>query len=176
MESKKAVRARLRVRPPVIAEESAAVSDHLRHWLADQPPSRILVYLPMPGEVDVTSVVDDRHDWYTTRTPGGRAPLTVHPYGARRERHPFGYEHPVAESEALDPRQLDIVLTPALSFARNGKRIGWGMAYYDGLFAAAGDVVAVGVTLERLLVDDLPTEPHDRAMDWLATDGGVYRP
>ncbi|MFP5332726.1 MAG: 5-formyltetrahydrofolate cyclo-ligase [Acidimicrobiia bacterium] len=173
---KASVRAALRNRPPVTSDESAAVTHHLRLWLADQPPSKVLIFLPMPGEVDVTGVVDERHDWYTTRTPGGRNPLTVHPYDAPRETHRFGYEHPVAHAPRLEPSELDIVLTPSLSFARTGDRIGWGMGYYDGLFAAAGDVIAVGITLERLLVDDLPTECHDRRMDWLATDRGVYRP
>ena len=173
---KAAIRGALRDRPPVTSTESLTVAAHLREWLAGQPPSKILVYLPMPAEVDVTSVVDDRHEWYTTRTPGGRRPLTVHPYDAPRETHRFGYEHPVAEATRLDPGLLDIVLTPSLSFARTGDRLGWGMGYYDGLFAVAGDVIAVGITLERLLVDELPTESHDRRMDWLATDRGVYRP
>lgn len=173
---KAATRAALRDRPPATAEESEAVAAHLRRWLDGRPRSKILIFLPMPGEVDITDVVDDRHDWYTTRTPGGRHPLTVHRYDAPRETHRFGYEHPVADAEELDPKELDIVLTPSLSFARTGDRLGWGMGYYDGLFARAGQVVAVGITLERLLVDELPTEPHDRRMDWLATDRGVYRP
>lgn len=173
---KAATRAALRDRPPVTAQESEPVASHLRRWLADLPSSRILIYLPMPGEVDITGVVDDRHDWFTTRTPGGRHPLTVHAYDAARETHRLGYEHPVADAERLDPSDLDIVLTPSLSFARTGDRLGWGMGYYDGLFAEAGDVIAVGITIERLLVDELPTESHDRRMDWLATDRGVYRP
>lgn len=173
---KVAVRATLKGRPAVTAGESNLVAVHLRTWLADQPPSRVLVYLPMPGEADVTSVVDERHRWYTTRTPGGRHPLTVHPFESPREIHRYGYEHPVADADRLDPADLDIVLTPSLAFARTGDRIGWGMGYYDGLFAAAGEVTAVGITLERLLVDTLPVERHDRRMNWLATDRGVYRP
>jgi 5-formyltetrahydrofolate cyclo-ligase len=173
---KAAVRTALQDRPPATPDESAAVTAHLQRWLEAQPPSRVLVYLPMPGEVDVTQAVDERHRWFVTRTPGGRRPLTVHPFEAPREIHRFGYEQPVADSERVEPSSLDIVLTPSLSFGRDGSRIGWGMGYYDGLFAAAGPgVTAVGITLDRLLVDSLPTEPHDRWMDWLATDSGVER-
>lgn len=158
------------------AGESAAVVEHLRLWMDERSPSRVLVYLPMSGEVDVTSVVDERHRWFVTRTPGGSRPLTVHPYEAPRETHRFGYEQPVAEAPRVEPSSLDVVLTPALSFGRDGSRLGWGMGYYDGLFATAGpEVIAVGITLDRLLVDGLPTEPHDRWMDWLATDSGVRR-
>lgn len=170
---KAAVRRALQNRPPVTPAESARVVRHLRPWLAERDPSRVLVYLPMAGETDVTGVVDDRHHWYVTRTPGRGAPLTVHPFDAPREIHRLGYEQPVADSETIEPAELDVVLTPSLSFARDGSRIGWGMGYYDRLFASAPDVVAVGITLERLVVDFLPTEEHDRRMDWLATDSGV---
>jgi 5,10-methenyltetrahydrofolate synthetase len=149
------------------------VAGHLRAWLDARPPAHVLVYLPMPGEVDIRSVVDLRHSWYVTRTPGGDQPLTVHAFGAPREIHRLGYEQPVAGSQTIDPRFLDIVLTPALSFDRHGNRIGWGKGYYDGLFASAPQVNAVGVTVDRLVVERLPTEPHDRTMDWLATDSGV---
>ena len=163
---KAAIRTALQGRPPVTAEESERVAEHLREWLAAQPPSSVLVYLPMPGEVDVTPVVDERHRWFVTRTPGGRRPLTVHPFAAPREIHRFGYEQPVAEAPTVEPSALDIVLTPSLAFGRDGSRIGWGMGYYDGLFGSAGEaVVAVGITLDRLLVDSLPTEAHDRWMD-----------
>jgi 5-formyltetrahydrofolate cyclo-ligase len=172
---KSEVREALRDRPPVTDHESRAVTRHLGVWLDEQPPSRVLIYLPMPGEVDVTGVVGDRHEWFVTRTPGGRQPLTVHSFHAPREIHRFGYEQPAAGTDEVAPTRLDIVLTPSLSFDRDGNRIGWGMGYYDGLFASAPNVTAVGITIDRLLVDSVPTEPHDRRMDWLATDSGVHR-
>jgi 5-formyltetrahydrofolate cyclo-ligase len=171
-EDKAEARRRLRGRPPVSPEESAAVTSHLRRWLTDRP-GNVLIYLPMQGELDVTGVVDDHHRWFVTRTPPGDLPLTVHSIEAPREVHRLGYEQPVADSDLLDPVLLDIVLTPSLSFARDGNRLGWGKGYYDRLFASATNAVAVGVTLERLLVESLPTEPHDRRMDWLATELGV---
>lgn len=169
------LRQALSTRPPVTDEESALVAAQLRGWLQPSQPSRVLIYLPMPGEVDIRSVVDDRHRWFVTRTPGGDRPLTVHPFEAAREIHRFGYEQPVPHAEVVDASSLDIVLTPSLSFSRDGNRLGWGKGYYDRLFASAPDAVAVGITLDRLLVDELPTEPHDRRMDWLATDSGVRR-
>ena len=163
----------LRSRPPVTPEESSRVAAHLQVWLDERAPSRVLIFLPMTGEVDVTSVIDERHEWFTTRTPGGGAPLTVHSIHAPRERHRLGYEQPVADADPIDPASLDIILTPSLSFAKDGRRLGWGMGYYDRLYASAPDVTGVGIALDRLLVDDLPTEDHDRRMDWLATDSGV---
>ena len=148
------------------------MTTQLHRWLLDRP-GNVLIYLPMPGELDVTGVMDEHHQWFVTRTPPDDLPLTVHSIDAPREVHRLGYDQPIADSDMLDPGSLDIVLTPSLSLARDGTRIGWGKGYYDRLFASATTAVAVGVTLERLLVDSLPTEPHDRRMDWLATEAGV---
>lgn len=146
----------------------------VRAWLADLPSTGVLVYLPMPGEVDVTAAVDGRHRWYVTRTPAAGAPLTIHPFDAEREMHPFGYAQPVGTAPVVDPPDVGVVLTPGLAFDRAGMRLGWGKGYYDRLFALMPSVVAVGITLDRLVVDEaLPAEPHDRRMDALATESGV---
>ena len=45
---------------------------------------------------------------------------------------------------------------------------------YDRLLSELpGGVTVVGVTVESLVVDKLPAEPHDRRVDWLATENGV---
>lgn len=167
-------RRRLRTRKPVTRAESAAVTAAVAGWLASRSASSVLVYLPMVGEVDVTGAVDDRHRWFVTRTPPKDLRLTVHPWESPRERHRFGYEQPVEGSPVLDPAELDVVLTPGLGFDRTGTRLGWGKGYYDRLFADAGGVIAVGITIDRLVVGELlPVERHDRRMDLLATESGV---
>ena len=171
---KSAWRERLLHRAPVIPSESTAVAHHVADWLDDHTGRSVLVYLPMAGEIDLTPIVGDAHRWLVTRTPSGGRPLTVHEFTTPRERHRFGYDQPVEGAPEVDPVEIDIVLTPGLGFDVTGGRLGWGMGYYDRLFEATGEVTAVGVTLERLLLTErLPAEDHDRRMDLLATDAGV---
>lgn len=150
--------------------------DGLVVWLADRPPSRVLVYLSMPGELPaerVVSLCEDRHRFFVTRTPPS-GPLTVHGFDAPRERHIFGFEQPVPEAPEVAPRTIDIVLTPGLCFDRSGGRIGWGQGYYDRLLALVRpEALRVGVTLDRLVVDEVPMEAHDLRMSHLATERGV---
>lgn len=112
------------------------------------------------------------HRLYTTRTPA-RGPLTVHPLDAPRERHRYGFEQPVESSAEADLSDIGIVLVPGLAFDREGRRLGRGKGYYDRLLAQLPGRALVAITLERLLVKRVPTEPHDLPMTHLATEWGV---
>jgi len=71
----------------------------------------------------------------------------------------------------------DLVLVPAVAVDRTGVRLGRGGGSYDRALSRA-----VGLTIALLyddeLVDRLPCEPHDRAVDAVATprDGVVRLP
>jgi 5-formyltetrahydrofolate cyclo-ligase len=102
--------------------------------------------------------------------------LSVHDFAAPREQHRFGYEQPVPTAPEIDPGRIDAVLVPGLCFDRRGGRLGWGRGYYDQLLTRMRpDVWTVGVTLERRIVDSVPSEPHDMKMTMLATEEGLFR-
>lgn len=175
MTSKTELRHRARDVPPPSAEEEALVVAHLHSWLRAVPGSAVLTYLPLPGEIDVGPLVGlvPGRAWYATRTPGVGW-LTVHRLDGLRERHPYGFEQPVAEAPEVPAIVVDIALLPGLAFDRSGIRLGHGKGYYDELVARLRpDAVVVGVTLDRRIVDEIPAEPYDRPVHLLATETGV---
>lgn len=164
----------LELAPPT-PEESEKVVSAIVEWLETVPATTVLVYLSMPGELPAERVVDAggaRHRYATTRTPPVGL-LTIHPFEAPRERHRFGYEQPVAGAPVVDPAEVGVVLVPGLAFDRRGNRLGWGKGYYDQLLPRVPQAIRVGVTLERRMVEAIPVEEHDVAMQWLATERGV---
>lgn len=58
------------------------------------------------------------------------APVTR---GALLRRNLFGIEEPALE-RLIDPRRLDLVLTPLVAFDAQGNRLGVGRGYYDRAF------------------------------------------
>ncbi|MDY7100032.1 MAG: 5-formyltetrahydrofolate cyclo-ligase [Actinomycetota bacterium] len=157
---------------------SAAVRAALVPWLAAREPTTIVVYLATAHEVGVARLAQEpalaAHRFATTRTPD-HGPLTVHPLDARRERHRFGFEQPVADAALVAHDDVGIVLVPGLAFSADGRRLGHGGGYYDRLLAALAHATAVGVAAEALVVPDVPTEAHDVAVGWLVTEAGVRR-
>lgn len=158
-----------------VGAASAALVAPLRSWLDAQPPTTVLAYRAMPAELSLDAVVaaDRRHRWATTRTPT-TGPLTLHPWHSPLEEHRLGYLQPVAEAESVPAESIGVVLAPGLVFDRQGNRLGYGKGYYDGLLAGL-DAVAVGVTVEDLIVERLAVDEHDVAMAWLVDARGVHR-
>lgn len=149
---------------------SADIVTSLAAWL--DPTATILTYRAMPGEADLAALAHPGRV-LVTRTPKA-GPLTVHSADVEHERHPYGYDQPVAGAAGVDPTEIDVALVPALTFSLDGARLGHGKGYYDRLLATVRpDCLRVGVMFDQLVVDSLPTEPHDISMTHLATESGV---
>ena len=86
---------------------------------------------------------------------------------------PHGIAQPAADAEALVP---DVVFAPLLAFTAQGERLGQGGGHYDHWLAAHPDTLAIGLAWDAQLVDELPTEPHDRALDAVVTPTRLYGP
>lgn len=163
--------------PCAPAPMSSAVSAGLAGWLAAAgPPGAVVLYLPLPDEVDVTPVMEEEaeREFAVTRTPR-RGPLTLHPAGAPLETHQYGFRQPTASAPAFPLDRVGAVLVPGLLFDRRGGRLGRGKGFYDRfLVSLPAEARRVGVALEKLVVDALPLEPHDVRMTHLATEDGVW--
>ena len=84
-----------------------------------------------------------------------------------------GAESRVPEDD-VDPSWPDVVIVPGLAFTRSGRRLGQGGGWYDRfLVGVRDDCTTIGVCFREQLVDELPTEPHDIAVDHVVTDVGV---
>jgi len=157
-----------------VAAASARLRIVVARWLAAQPPTIVVLYRAMAAELSLDALVaeDRRHRWATTRTPAS-GPLTVHRWEGPLETHRLGFVQPTADAAGVDDDEIGIVLAPGLVFDRAGGRIGYGKGYYDRLLAGLPRAVRVGVTVEALVVDALPTDAGDVAMGLLATEAGV---
>ncbi len=157
------------------ASHSARVAQGLFEW----PPlyGTVLSYLSMDDEVDLNRINDlERCRIAITRTPGD-GPLSMHELQSDRlERHRLGFDQPTEDSPTIEISDVDVVLVPGLAFDRRGNRLGRGAGYYDQLLSGlAPGVVTIGITVDELVVDAIPTEVHDQRVAWIATESGVRR-
>ena len=68
----------------------------------------------------------------------------------------------------------NVIVAPGVAYTRDGWRLGQGGGYYDRYLAANPNVPVFGLCYGWQVVDDLPTEPHDRAVDVVVTESAVY--
>lgn len=69
---------------------------------------------------------------------------------------------------------IEAVIVPALAASRQGSRLGYGGGFYDA-FLATIDAPVICPVMSAFLLDALPTEPHDCAVDIVVTENEVVR-
>ncbi|MFB3816866.1 MAG: 5-formyltetrahydrofolate cyclo-ligase [Candidatus Methylomirabilales bacterium] len=70
-------------------------------------------------------------------------------------------------------READLVLVPALAVDRAGHRLGRGGGSYDRVLARADRRRAVAVVYDDEVLDEIPSEPHDRRVGAILTPSGL---
>lgn len=172
---KAGLRAKMSELGAVGPEVQRSVVEALRVWLSPRLPGTISAYLAMPEEVDVAPLFDllPGWQWVLPRVEPDRS-LTFRDRDVAREVHRFGMEQPAAEGVVTPVNQIDVILVPGTAFDCSGGRLGKGGGFYDRVLPQRrADALAVGVTTLSRVVDAVPMEPHDRYVDWLATEDGV---
>ena len=132
-------------------------------------------FWPLAGEIDVRALmlalVGRGHAVALPMTPARGAGLSFRRWrpGSALAAGRFGTLEP-GEGEPIQPTLL---LVPLLAFDRRGGRLGYGGGYYDRTLAGAA-LVTIGCGFVLQEVDRVPTETHDRGLDAIATEGGVF--
>ncbi len=169
------MRARVRGQGPVDESKQALVRSELFRWLSSRLPGTVSAFLAMPGEVALSPLFERLPGWrwVLPRIEPGRQ-LSFRDKDIPREEHPFGLSQPVSQGPEVPVHEIDVFLTPGLAFDYSGGRVGNGGGYYDRVLAKRRrDSVAVGVTIDSRVFDEIPMQDHDQRVDWLASESGV---
>ncbi len=159
------------------AEKSARLCAAIAESAAWRSARTVAIFAPQPREPDVEllwmngggkafaypRVTEDRLGLFRVASLHELAP------GA------FGVREPRSEIEyAVAPEALDLVLVPGVAFTADGARLGRGGGFYDRLLAGlAPHTCKVGICFDSQLLPELPLEPHDQHMDFIATESGL---
>ena len=81
------------------------------------------------------------------------------------EKGSFDIMEPTSNTP-IEPSEIDIMIVPGVAFTRTGQRLGRGKGFYDKYLSRKGfRAYTVGVCYPCQLVDNLPTEMHDKSLD-----------
>lgn len=163
-EARRDLRARLRALSP---EARARGSADARRQLADvvAAPGVVLLYAPMPVEVDVWPIVVRRvaagRPVALPRIEGELLSVRLLTEGQLTPGQ-LGIREPGPDAPRVDA--VAWVVVPGLGFDGRGGRLGRGKGHYDRLLARLRTrTVGVGFDVQRF--DPLPLDPHDVPLD-----------
>lgn len=167
--------------PSALAELGLRVAANLCSSDLFLNSSKIALYAPHRGEVDVLSAFD------ALKKSGKRAffprvcgeGLKFFEVLRADELSPGSFsipEPPADPSREAAVPELDLMVVPGLCFDRFGSRVGSGKGFYDRAAANTEPSKVCAVAYGFQFVDfELPREPHDRRAGFVITERGVFR-
>ena len=89
----------------------------------------------------------------------------------------YGVLAPPPEQESVELGPEDLLLVPGVAFDLRGGRLGRGGGYFDRALGEIGEggPLFLGAGFEFQLVEEVPREPHDRAVDAVLTERRLQR-
>ncbi len=104
--------------------------------------------------------------------------MDIYPYTSHDDliKSKYGILEPKDDNTlVINPEILDIVITPGVVFDEEGYRIGYGGGFYDKLFEKIEDrVVKIAIGFELQVIDKVPRDSYDKAVDYLITEEKIY--
>ncbi|MBK7295690.1 MAG: 5-formyltetrahydrofolate cyclo-ligase [Flavobacteriales bacterium] len=174
---KKAIRQRMMAqRDASNPAERAALSERiiteLETLMKERNVKVLHSFLPMGSEVELFPLLDravkNGIEVYAPKTLKGRV-LENYSYTGQQHLVPgvFGTRHPAGDEPYTGT--FDMILVPGLAFTAKGDRLGYGAGYYDTFLPQHSKAMTVAVCFPFQVVDSLPVEAHDRAVQRVVT-------
>lgn len=82
----------------------------------------------------------------------------------------IGIKEPVSTKAAVDPKDIDVVVLPAVAYNEEGTRLGMGGGYYDRFIGSLGPdrPYLLGICYEFQICSDVPGTDNDISADFIA--------
>lgn len=140
--------------------------------------SHIMLFSSFGSEPDLSPLLkeilkDGKHAYLPVVVKGDKKILPVEVTGLDGlTAGPYGILEPDTQKyKDVTPSLLELIITPGVAFDPARHRIGYGAGYYDRFFASLPHKVCkIGVAFDEQLVQSVPKEQHDIALDLIITD------
>ena len=168
-------------------EQRATASDQARALLRQQTVWQaaqcVMCFAPLPRELDIWPLVVEA-------IAAGKRIVLPRFVAARKAYEAcvvqnldrdlstghFNIREPASHCAPFTADRLDLILVPGVAFDLQGRRLGRGKGYYDGLLTALRKSLGTlalpticAVAFDEQIVSDVPAESHDVRMDCLLT-------
>lgn len=145
-----------------------------------QKASTVMMFVSLPHEVDTSEAI--LHAWQLGK-------VVAVPKISWEQRHmiavqissletgfsvtDYGLRNPIG-GVPVPFEDIDMVVTPALGFDKQGNRLGRGGSFYDRFFANDElKALKCGFAFAEQVMDEIPVAEHDQPVDMVVTDEGI---
>lgn len=162
------------------AEKSRLACHNLISMQWFQEAETVMMFLSLPYEADTTEAV--LAAWQSGKTVAvpqisweqrHMIPVQINTLESGFATNSIGLRNPIA-GVPVPFEEIDLVVTPALAFDKQGYRLGRGGSYYDRFFASRElKAFRCGFGFAEQLIETIPVSEHDEQIDSLVTDNEI---
>lgn len=170
---------RKKISPQLYLEKSQMIRSTLESLPIYKAAKRLLVYISSSEEVDTIAFVKDclaaGQTVFVPRVQGEK--LVVCPITKWEDLEPgqYGILEPIEVIKDVNPSEIDLIIVPGIAFDKTRHRIGYGKGFYDTLLKTTKGL-KIGLAFQEQILDKIPEEEHDVAMDIIITDQNILHP
>lgn len=153
---------------------SDAICDRVSGMQEFKDAGVVLAYWPLPGEVDLRALICNSDKRFALPVVVGDS-LILREYSPEHMEEGYrGIMEPSDEAQAINPDEIGFALIPGVAFDRKCRRLGRGRGYYDRLLPSL-HCPAAGVAFGFQILEEVPTDPWDKALDLVVTPSDIFR-
>lgn len=172
------LKARQSIPPQLWQQKSQRICQHLAHWPQFRQAKTILAYCSFRNEPDLGPLLQQQRSWGLPRCEGKS--LIWHRWypTCGWPLHPgaYGITEPDPTSPQVDPRNVDLILVPAVACDVKGYRLGYGGGFYDRMLSHprwAGKAT-IGIVFECARLPTVPRDDWDYPLTGICTESGLF--
>lgn len=146
--------------------------DKLWQEIERQGPSVIHCYLPLPEEIQLWPFLEKVLDLgIQLQVPkiAGKGKLNSLVLQDLNSLTPAQLGTWLPKEEVLSEEEPEVIICPGLAFDKLGNRLGYGGGYYDRFLSENDEALRFAALYPFQLVETVPREEFDQAMDLLIT-------
>ncbi|HLG25281.1 MAG TPA: 5-formyltetrahydrofolate cyclo-ligase [Candidatus Gracilibacteria bacterium] len=135
---------------------------------------KILLYLPIHGEVDLSALFDIptlNKKIVLPRVKSTTTTLILYNIKNLKDVELGAYKilEPKKHLQKVKPEEIDLAFIPGIAFSKDGHRVGYGKGFYDRLMKKL-TCPKIGIAYEFQIVNNIPGEKHDVPVDMIITE------
>ncbi len=135
---------------------------------------KLFYYAPIRNEVRLQQILESK----TVALPKvvNKTTMVFHQVDEATlyETSPYGIEEPI-NGKIVTPAENDLIIVPGCCFDLNGYRIGYGGGYYDRYLKRNPKGIKIGVVYHQHILDCLPRDSYDIAVDYVISEEKVIK-
>lgn len=136
----------------------------------------ILIFYPLEGEVDLTSLIEDKNkSFFLPKCKNKEIKICAFNSETTLKCSSFGIMEPEDESIDEDISKLDLVIAPCVAYDLKKYRLGYGGGYYDRFLPKLNKNCKTIVTGSKICcASALPIEKFDLPFDFVLNEDGIF--